>query len=262
MSEATVLCDIDDRGVARVRLNRPQLHNAMDEVLIGELADTFRRLSDDDTVRLVVLSGNGRSFCAGGDIGWMRRTAEYGVDENTKDALVLAHMLDAIDTCAKPVIGLIHGSVYGGGNGLVSAVDIAVAAEGAKFCLSEVKLGLLPATISPYVVRAMGGRAARRYFLTAEVIDTQTALDLGLVHEIVPAADLEDAGEKLIAKLLDNGPKAMAASKDLIARVRERPIDDALMSYTASRIAEVRATEEGKEGAQAFLEKRKPAWRS
>ena len=156
---------------------------------------------------------------------------------------------------------MIHGAIYGGGNGLVSAVDIAIAAEGAKFCLSEVKLGLLPATISPYVVRAMGGRAARRYFLTAEVIDTEKALDLGLVHEIVPADDLEDASERLVAALLDNGPKAMAASKDLIARVRERPIDDALMSYTAGRIAEVRATDEGKEGAEAFLEKRKPAWR-
>ena len=262
MSEATVLCKTDDRGVARVRLNRPQLHNAMDEVLIGALAETFQRLSGDETVRIVIQSGNGKSFCAGGDIGWMRRTAEYGVDENTKDALVLARMLDAIDTCSKPVIGLIHGAIYGGGNGLVSAVDIAIAAEGAKFCLSEVKLGLLPATISPYVVRAMGGRAARRYFLTAEVIDTEKALDLGLVHEIVPADDLEDASERLVAALLDNGPKAMAASKDLIARVRERPIDDALMSYTAGRIAEVRATDEGKEGAEAFLEKRKPAWRT
>ena len=174
MGEASVLCEIDDRGVARVRLNRPEVHNAMDEGMIGALLDTFQRLSDDDAVRVVVLSGNGKSFCAGGDIGWMRRTAEYGVDENTKDATVLARMLDAIDTCAKPVIGLIHGSIYGGGNGLVSAVDIAIAAEGAKFCLSEVKLGLLPATISPYVVRAMGGRAARRYFLTAEVIGTKT----------------------------------------------------------------------------------------
>jgi len=262
MSEKTVLSEIDERGVARITLNRPEMHNAMNDVLIGEVFEAFRSVSENASVRVVIFSGNGPSFCAGGDLGWMRRTADYGVEENLADARVLAQMFDAMDRCPKPVVALIHGNIYGGGNGLVSAVDIAIAADTSRFCLSEVKLGLMPSTISPYVVRAMGARAARRYFLTAEVIEAERACQLGLVHELVPEADLEAAGERIIKALLAGGPKAIAASKVLIDRVRYGPIDDAMMDYTARGIAEIRATDEGKEGAQAFLEKRKPAWRT
>lgn len=262
MSEQTVLSEVDERGIARITLNRPDMQNAMNEVLIGALVEAFGRITADPSVRVVVLAGRGKSFCSGGDLNWMRRTAEYGIDDNLADARVLAQMLDAIDCCPKPVIGLIHGNVYGGGNGLACAVDIALAADTTKFCLSEVRLGLMPATISPYVVRAMGARAARRYFLTAELIEAAEAHRLGMIHEVVPEAELEAAGERMIKALLAGGPSAIAASKVLIERVRYGPVDEAMMDYTARGIAEIRATEEGKEGADAFLQKRKPAWRT
>ena len=261
MSEETVLSEVDERGIARITLNRPEMQNAMNDVLIGALDEAFRTVAADPAVRVVVFSGNGKSFCSGGDLNWMRRTADYGIEENLADARVLARMLDAIDQCVKPVIGLIHGNVYGGGNGLVCAVDIAIAADTTKFCLSEVRLGLMPSTISPYVVRAMGARAARRYFLTAELIDAAEAHRIGMVHEVVPEAQLQDEGERVIKALLAGGPNAIAASKVLIERVRYGPIDEAMMDYTARGIAEIRATDEGKEGADAFLQKRRPAWR-
>jgi methylglutaconyl-CoA hydratase len=262
MSEQTVLSEVDEGGIARITLNRPDLHNAMNDRLIAELDEAFRGVSAEASVRAVVLAGNGQSFCAGGDLNWMRRTADYGIEENLADARVLARMLDAIDRCPKPVIGLIQGNIYGGGNGLVCAVDIAIAADTARFCLSEVRLGLMPSTISPYVVRAMGARAARRYFLTSEVMDAAEAHRLGMVHERVPEAELEAAGARIIKALLAGGPNAIAASKELIERVRYGPVDEAMMEYTARGIAEIRATDEGKEGAEAFLEKRKPAWRT
>lgn len=262
MSGDVLLCETDGRGVARVTLNRPELHNALDEHLIARLGETFAALDGDAGVRAVVLAGAGKSFCAGGDLNWMRRTADYDFEQNVADARGLARMLDAIDRCAKPVLALVRGNVYGGGNGLVGAADIAIATEGARFSLSEVRLGLIPATISPYVVRAMGARNARRYFLTAEVIEAAEAQRIGLVHEVVPEADLEEAGERVLAALLAGGPNAQAASKELIANVADRAVDDTLMDYTARGIATVRASAEGKEGAQAFLEKRKPTWRS
>lgn len=262
MSEQTVLSEVDERGIARITLNRPDMQNAMNEVLIGALVDAFERVAGDPAVRVVVLAGNGQSFCSGGDLNWMRRTAEYGIEENIADARILAQMLDSIDRCPKPVVGLIHGNVYGGGNGLVCAVDIALAVESTKFCLSEVRLGLMPSTISPYVVRGMGARAARRYFLTSELIEATEAHRLGMIHEVVPDGELEVAGERMIKALLAGGPNAIAASKVLIERVRYGPVDEAMMEYTARGIAEIRATEEGKEGADAFLQKRKPAWRT
>jgi len=262
MSEATVLSEVDERGIARITLNRPEMQNAMNDVLIGALDAAFRGASADPAVRVVVFAGNGKSFCSGGDLNWMRKTADYGIEENLADARVLASMLDAIDRCPKPVVGLIHGNVYGGGNGLVCAVDIALAADTTKFCLSEVRLGLMPSTISPYVVRAMGARAARRYFLTAEVIDAAEARRLGMIHELVREGELEASGERVVKALLAGGPNAIAASKVLVERVRYGPIDEAMMDYTARGIAEIRATEEGKEGADAFLQKRKPAWRT
>jgi methylglutaconyl-CoA hydratase len=257
---AAVKTDIDGRGVARVTLDRPEVHNAFDDALIAELVDTFRRLDGEAGVRAVVLTGAGKSFSAGGDLNWMKRTAGYSMAENVRDAEGLGALMSSLDRLARPTLGLVNGAAYGGGVGLVACCDIVVAASTAKFCLSEVKLGLIPAVISPYVVRAMGARAARRYFLTAEVFGAEDARRLGLVHEVAAPADLEAAGARLVDGLLQAGPDAQAAAKDLIARVAGAPIDDALIAETARRIAEIRATDEGREGVGAFLEKRKPRW--
>jgi methylglutaconyl-CoA hydratase len=257
---AAVRIDIDTRGIARVTLDRPAVHNAFDDALIAELTAAFRSLDGDDRVRVVVLAGAGKSFSAGGDLNWMKRMAGYGMAENLRDAEGLGALMSSLDRLAKPTVGLVQGAAYGGGVGLVACCDIAIAASSAKFCLSEVKLGLIPAVISPYVVRAMGARAARRYFLTAEVFDAETARRLGLVHEVAPADGLEAAAAPIVDALLAAGPHAQAAAKALIARVAGAPIDDALVADTARRIAEIRATDEGREGVGAFLEKRKPRW--
>ena len=257
---AAVRLDIDARGVARVIMDRPALHNAFDEALIAELTDTFRALDRDGATRLVVLTGAGKSFSAGGDLNWMRRMADYSPAENVRDAEGLGALMSSLDMLTKPTVGLVQGAAYGGGVGLVACCDIVVAAATARFCLSEVKLGLIPAVISPYVVRAMGARAARRYFLTAEVFDADTARRLGLVHEVAPADGLDAAAAPIVEALLQAGPDAQAAAKALIARVADAPIDDALIADTARRIALIRATDEGREGVGAFLEKRKPRW--
>lgn len=257
---AAVRIDIDARGVARVTMDRPALHNAFDETLIAELTETFRALDRDDRARLVVLTGAGKSFSAGGDLNWMRRMADYSMAENVRDAEGLGGLMSSLDTLNKPTVGLVNGAAYGGGVGLAACCDIVIAAANARFCLSEVKLGLIPAVISPYVVSAMGARAARRYFLTAEVFDAETARRIGLVHEVAPADGLDAAAAPIIEALLQAGPGAQAAAKALVARVAGAPIDDSLISDTARRIAEIRATDEGKEGVGAFLEKRKPRW--
>jgi methylglutaconyl-CoA hydratase len=257
---AAVRIDIDARGIARVTLDRPAVHNAFDDALIAELTQAFRSLDGDDRVRVVVLAGAGKSFSAGGDLNWMKRMAGYGMAENLRDAEGLGALMVTLDRLAKPTVALVQGAAYGGGVGLVACCDIAIAAASAKFCLSEVKLGLIPAVISPYVVRAMGARAARRYFLTAEVFDAETARRLGLVHEVAPADGLEAAAAPIVDALVQAGPRAKAAAKALIARVAGAPIDDALIADTARRIAEIRATDEGREGVGAFLEKRKPRW--
>jgi methylglutaconyl-CoA hydratase len=258
---AAVRTDIDARGIARVTLDRPAVHNAFDDALIAELVATFRALDGDDRARVVVLAGAGKSFSAGGDLNWMKRMAGYDMAENVRDAEGLGALMSSLDRLAKPTVGLVQGAAYGGGVGLVACCDIVVAADSARFCLSEVKLGLIPAVISPYVVRAMGARAARRYFLTAEVFDAAEARRLGLVNEVVPAGELEAAGARLVEILLQAGPNAQGAAKALIARVDGAQIDDALIADTARRIAEIRATDEGREGVGAFLEKRKPRWR-
>lgn len=247
-------------GVGRITLNRPERHNAFDDATIDELAAILDRVADDPAVRVVVLSANGRSFSAGADLGWMKRTAAYSVADNEADALALAEMLSRLDTLPKPTVALVQGGAYGGGVGLVAACDMAVAADDAVFCLSEVKLGLIPSVISPYVLAAMGPRAARRYFLTAERFDAAEAHRLGLVHEVVPADGLAAAGERLTQALLAAGPEALAKAKDLIAHVAGRPVDAALKAETARRIAAARAGAEGKEGMSAFLERRKPGW--
>lgn len=257
----SVLTDIDSRGIARVTLNRPEIHNAFDDLLIAELTLIFRRLAEDDNVRVVILCGSGKSFSAGADLNWMKRMAGYSHEENLADAGALAELMRTMNSLPKPLICLVQGAAYGGGVGLVACCDIAIGTRQASFCLSEVKLGLIPAVISPYVVAAIGERAARRYFLTAEVINAAEALQIGLLHEVVAdEAALAVRGDALLEALLKNGPKSVAAAKDLIAAVAGRPVDAELIADTAGRIAAQRAADEGREGLSAFLEKRSPYW--
>jgi methylglutaconyl-CoA hydratase len=247
-------------GVARVTLDRPELRNAFDDALIQKLSDAFEAIETDASVRVMVLAGNGPAFCAGADLNWMKRMAGYGHAENLADATALAQMLAKLDRLPKPTIARVHGPVYAGGTGLVAACDIAVGTPEAKFCLSEAKLGLSPATISPYVMRAMGERMARRYFLTAEVFDAAEALRTGMLSALVEAKDLDSEIEKLMQHLLAGGPAAHGQIKELIRAVARRPVDDALVADTAKRIADIRVSPEGREGIAAFLEKRKPSW--
>ncbi|MGE0724464.1 MAG: enoyl-CoA hydratase/isomerase family protein [Alphaproteobacteria bacterium] len=249
-------------AVARITINKPEVMNAFDETLIADMTAAFARVGADPAIRAVVLAGNGRAFSAGADLNWMKRTADYSEEENVADARGLAHLLKVIDRLEKPTIALVHGAAYGGGVGLVAACDMAIAVPEAIFSLSEVRLGLLPAVISPYVVAAIGARQARRYFLTAERFDASEALRIGLVHAVAPREALEMAGETLVHALSEGGPAAQAASKKLIERVARGPIDDEMIEDTAQRIASLRASAEGREGVRAFLEKRKPAWRA
>ena len=247
-------------GVAWVTLNRPEVRNAFDDQLISLLNKTFEKLREDKNIRAVVLAGNGPAFCAGADLNWMKRMAGYGYDENLRDASGLAGMLAALDRLPKPTIARVHGPAFAGGTGLVAACDIAIGTPEAKFCFSEAKLGLSPATISPHVMRAIGERAARRYFLTAEVFDAAEAERIGLLTFQVKKEELDRAIETLLAHLLAGGPEALAQIKDLIRAVAGRPVDDALAADTAKRIAEIRVSPEGREGIASFLEKRKAAW--
>ena len=247
-------------GVARVTLDRPELRNAFDDALIALLSKTFLKVENNSAVRVVVLAGNGPAFCAGADLNWMKRMAGFGYQENLADAQALAKMLARLDRMSKPTIARVHGPVFAGGTGLVAACDIAVGTPEAKFCLSEAKLGLSPATISPYVIRAMGERLARRYFLTAEVFDAEEAYRIGMLSALVTANDLDSSIESLVKHLLAGGPEAHAKIKDLIRAVANRPVDDALVADTAKRIAEIRVSSEGKEGIASFLEKRKASW--
>jgi methylglutaconyl-CoA hydratase len=253
---------VDARGVATVTLDRAEKHNVFDDALIVALADAFRRLGADAGVRVVVLAANGKSFSAGADINWMKRMSGAREAENLRDARALADMLRLLDDMPKPSVALVQGAALGGGVGLVACCDVALAANNATFALSEARLGLIPATIGPYVIAAIGERAARRYFLTAERFEADTACALGLVHAVVPAADLAAAGERVIADLLAAGPKAQAEAKSLIRAIAGRPIDDTLIEDTARRIARVRAGGEAREGLEAFLAKRKPSWMS
>jgi methylglutaconyl-CoA hydratase len=245
-------------GIARVTLDRPDVRNAFDDALIKLLHESLVSLGEDKAIRVVILAGNGPVFCAGADLNWMKRMARYGYDENLADAKALAQMLAALDRLPKPTIARVHGPVFAGGTGLVAACDIAVGTPQAKFCLSEAKLGLSPATISPYVIRAMGERNARRYFLTAEVFDAAEAFRLGMLSILTEKLDEEI--DALVKHLLAGGPEAHAKIKDLIRAVAGRPADDALAAETAKRIAEIRVSPEGKEGIASFLEKRKAAW--
>ena len=246
--------------VATVWMNRPDLHNAFDETLIAELTAAFIALDEDDDVRAVVLAGRGKSFSAGADLNWMRRAANNGVDENLTDARALAQMLRTIAEMKKPTIARVQGAALGGGMGLAAACDIAVASAKAVFATSEVKFGIIPSAISPYVLRAIGARQATRYFQTAERIDAARAREIGLVHECVEADALDAKVDEVVAALLQGGPKAQSAAKDLIRAVSHQPINNTLVEDTAHRIAHLRATPEAREGIAAFLEKRPPAW--
>ena len=247
-------------GVARVTLNRPELRNAFDDALIRELRRAFSDVEKDSSVRVMVLGGNGPAFCAGADLNWMKRMAGYSYEENLADAKGLAEMLATLDRLPKPTIARVHGPVFAGGTGLVAACDIAVGTPEAKMCLSEAKLGLSPATISPYVMRAMGEREARRYFLTAEIFDAQEALRIGMLSLLVQPGELDAAIDGLLKHLLAGGPEAHAKIKALIRSVAGRRPDDALVAETAKQIAEIRGSAEGREGIASFLDKRKAAW--
>ncbi|WP_179401367.1 enoyl-CoA hydratase/isomerase family protein [Burkholderia guangdongensis] len=252
----------DDGRVATVTLARPEVRNAFNETMIAELTAAFTDLDTRDGIRAIVLAADGPAFCAGADLNWMKKMAGYSDDENRADARLLARMLESIHRCAKPVIARVHGDAYAGGVGLVAAADVAIAAQGVKFCLSEARLGLIPATIAPYVVRAMGERAARRYFTTAELFDGERAAALGFVHETVAADTLDETVAKIAATLVANGPDAVRACKTLVRDVADRPLDAALIDDTADWIARTRAGAEAREGIAAFLEKRTPSWRA
>jgi len=252
---------VQSGGVARVTLDRPQIRNAFDDALISALTSALRELDADAGVRAVVLAGNGPAFCAGGDLNWMKRMAGYGYDENLRDAQALADLMKTLDRMRKPTIARVHGPAYAGGVGLVAACDVAIGVPEATFCLSEAKLGLSPATISPYVVRAMGERMARRYFLTAEVFDASEALRIGLLTAVSPSEKLDGEIEEILRHLMQSGPQALVKIKDLIRTVTAGPVDDAMIADTAKRIAEIRGSPEGREGVASFLEKRKPSWR-
>ena len=247
-------------AIGIVAMNRPDVHNAFNDVVIAELTRAARDLEKDEAVRVVVLAGNGPSFCAGADLNWMKKMAGYGRDENVADAAGLAEMLRTWNELRKPTVARVHGAAYGGGVGLVACCDIAIAAAEATFALSESKLGLIPATISPYVIQAIGAGRARRYFLTAERFEAAEAYRIGLVHDIVPFAQLDDRVDGILGSLLVAGPQAQLECKALIRAVAGRPIDGAVIADTVERIAAVRASPEGKEGVAAFLGKRSAAW--
>ena len=250
---------VNDR-IARITLTRPEVRNAFNDEVIQQLKAAFESVGANSDVRAVVLAAEGPAFCAGADLNWMRRMADYTRDENLADAGQLAAMLKAIYECPKPTIAAVQGDVFAGGMGLVAACDMAVSVRTATYCLSEVKLGLIPATISPYVIRAMGARAAHRYFLTAERFSAEEAHRIGFVHELVDADTLDAKVAELAAALVSASPAAVRACKRLVQDVAEREIDAALIAATVEGIADIRASDEGREGVASFLQKRKPAW--
>jgi methylglutaconyl-CoA hydratase len=254
---------LEHRGaVAWVWMNRPQVHNAFDEHLIGELTAAFERLGRDAGVRVIVLAAEGRSFSAGADLGWMQRLGGAPFEDNLADARRLAALFRTLSACPKPTVARVQGAALGGGLGLAAACHVCVASTAAQFATTEVRLGLIPSVIGPYVVRAIGERQALRYFQTGERIGAERAREIGLVHEVAPPQDLDARVDDLVQALLAGGPLAQAAATDLIRAVAQRPVDDDLVEDTARRIARLRATPEAREGLAAFLEKRPAVWRS
>lgn len=260
MAHPHILLETDASGIATVTLNRPDKHNAFNGDVIAELTAAFNAVAGDKFARVLVFRANGANFCAGADLEWMKRTAGFSLDENLRDAASLADMLETLNFLPVPAIARVQGAALGGGAGLVCCCDIAVAANNASFAFSEVKLGLIPATISPYIVRAIGPRAARRYCLTAERFDAQKALALGLVSEIATDDTLDHCVARLVDSILQNGPDAVRATKRLLFDVAEQDLNEELLRATSERIAQTRATDEAREGIAAFLEKRAPDW--
>lgn len=249
-----------DDGVCTLRLNRPEVHNAFDDRLISDLTGCLERLGADDAVRAVVLTGQGKSFSAGADLNWMLRMADHGDEDNLADARALAKLMATLNTLPKPTIAKVNGAAFGGGLGLVCCCDIAIADERAKFGTTEVRLGIMPSVISPYVIAAIGARRARRIMLTGERFDANEALRIGLVHQIEQAANIDQVVDAILDHILAGGPKALGATKALVRDISDRPVSAELIEETAKRIAELRATPEAKEGLGAFLEKRSPNW--
>ena len=249
-----------DSHVATVTLSRPEVRNAFNDAVIARLSEAFVQLGERADVRAIVLAAEGPAFCAGADLNWMRRMADYTREENLADAAQLAFMLRTIYECPKPTVARVQGDVYAGGMGLVAACDVAVSVDSAHYCLSEVKLGLIPATISPYVIRAMGPRAAHRWFLTAERFGAAEALHMGFEHEVVPAEQLDGKVGEIVRALTSASPGAVRECKKLVQDVAGRDITRLLIERTVEGIADIRASDEGKEGVQSFLQKRKPAW--
>ena len=256
----TVLIDIDGRGVATVTFNRPEVHNAFDDEMIVCLTGHLKKLDGDKNVHAVVIRGSGKSFSAGADLNWMKRTAEYSYDQNLADAEDLAEMLWTLNRLSKPTVAVVQGAAYGGGVGLVATCDIVIASDQAKFRLSEARLGIMASVISPYVLGAIGESQARRYTLTAEPFGADDAKRIGLVHEVVGAGELDAKADEILSLLLQNGPAAMTAIKGLVFSLQGRSFDEAVVRQTAEGIARIRASDEGREGISAFLEKRKANW--
>ncbi|MDD2735524.1 MAG: enoyl-CoA hydratase-related protein [Desulfuromonadaceae bacterium] len=261
MNETDVLINVDNHGRATFTMNRPELHNAFNENLVAILTDSLRKCEADPAVRIIVLAANGKSFSAGADLNDMRRMADNSREQNMADAKGIAELMRTLNSLTKPTIALIQGAAYGGGVGLTACCDIAIATARATFCVSEVKLGLIPAVISPYVIAALGPRESRRYFMTAEIMTAREAHRLGLVHELVEdEQEMAAAAERITTALLKNGPGAMTAAKKLVTTVYGRVVDAELIAHTAGLMAELRASPECREGLSAFLEKRLPAW--
>lgn len=260
MNEQNIHFATDDRGVATLILGRPGKHNAFDEHLISALTQTFQDVAADDSIRVLVLRAEGKNFCAGADLEWMKRMSTYSFDDNMRDATAMANMLKALNFLPQATIARVQGAALGGGSGLVCCCDMTVAASDASFAFSEARLGLIPSAISPYAVRAIGARAARRYFLTAERFHAARAMELGMVSEVVDEGKLDAAVDELIAEVLKCGPAAVRAAKQMLFRVSEDPFSDDMVRATSEGIARIRATEEGREGVAAFLEKRHPSW--
>jgi methylglutaconyl-CoA hydratase len=261
MEKAPALAVEVQGPVGLVTLNRPDRHNAFDDALIADLTQALRDMEADDAVRVVVLAGAGKSFSAGADLNWMKRMAGFSKEENQRDAMGLGALMRTLAHLRKPTIARVHGAAYGGGVGLVACCDIAVATQEASFSFSEVKLGLIPAVISPYVIAAIGERHARRYFITGERFDAGQAWRMGLVHELaMDEADMDQRLGVIVTALLTAGPVAIREAKELVRAVANKPVMSELIQDTAERIARVRSSPEGREGVSAFLEKRKPSW--
>lgn len=257
----TVLLDVSAEGVATLTLNRPEVHNAFDDSIIAALIEALEATDRNPDARVLVLRSNGRNFSAGADLGWMKRMAQNSHQENLEDAGQLARLMEVLNNLSKPTIGLVQGAAYGGAVGLAACCDIVIATEQSQFCLSEVKIGLIPAVISPYVVRAIGERQARRYFLSAEVFSAQEAQHYGLVHLVCEDEQaMHQRCDELLLQLALNGPEAMKAAKELVFAVSHKTITSEVIDDTAQRIADIRVGEEGQEGLSAFLNKRKASW--